>query len=91
MIQQPSSQQAQGSWPPPGGAGAALLLKSTSIGIRLAEVPGDNNDANLPSFSALAARMVFWNRGTGRLLWQELVAIMSKASPDSRHDPTPLA
>jgi hypothetical protein len=59
----------------------------TSIGIRSAEVSGDDKDPNLPSFSALTARMVFWYRGAKRLLRQELAAIMSKASPDSRLDP----
>jgi hypothetical protein len=58
-----------------------------SIGIRLAEVPSGDDDVNLPSFSALAARMVFWYHSTERLLRQEHVAIMSKASPDSRLDP----
>ncbi len=38
---------------------AALLSMSTSIGIRLVEVPGDVNIADLPSFSALASRTVF--------------------------------
>jgi hypothetical protein len=62
----------------------------TSVGIRSAEVPGDNNDADLPSFSALADRMVFWYCGAERLLRQELAAIMSKASPVSRIDPNSL-
>jgi hypothetical protein len=56
----------------------------------LAEVPGDNDNANLPSFSALAARMVFWYRGAKRVLRQELAGIMSKASPKSRLDPSSL-
>ncbi len=51
-----------------GEAAAALSLKSMSISIRLVEVPGDDNHANLPSFSALAARTVFWYHGTKRLL-----------------------
>jgi hypothetical protein len=42
-----------------GEAAAASSLKSTSIGIRSVEVPGDNDDADLPSFSALAASRVF--------------------------------
>ena len=37
-----------------GEAATASLLKSKSIGIRSVEVPGDDNNANLPSFSALA-------------------------------------
>jgi hypothetical protein len=73
-----------------GGAAAASLLKSTSIGIRLAEVPSDNDNADLPSFSAFATRMVFWYRGAERLLQQELPAIMSKASPNSRLNPNSL-
>ncbi len=68
-----------------GGAGT-----STSVGIRLAEVPGDDDDADLPSFSALADRTVFWYRGAERLLQRELAAIMSKASPDSRINPNSL-
>ncbi len=34
-------------------------LMLTSVGIRLAEVPGDDDNADLPSFSALTNRMVF--------------------------------
>jgi hypothetical protein len=56
----------------------------------LAEDPGDDNNANPPSFSALAARTVIWYCGAKRLLQRELVAIMSKASPDSRLDPNSL-
>jgi hypothetical protein len=55
-----------------GGAGVASLSKSASAGIRSAEVLGDNNYADLPSFSALAARMVFWYRSAKRLLRREL-------------------
>jgi hypothetical protein len=73
-----------------GEAATALLLKSKSVGIRSAEVPGDDNNANLPSFSALATRTVFWYRSAKRLVQRELVAIMSKASPDSRIDPNSL-
>ncbi len=63
-------------------------MKPTSIGFSLAEVLGDEDNANLPSFSALAARMLFWYRGIERLLQRECMAIMSKArSPDSRLDP----
>jgi hypothetical protein len=73
-----------------GEAAPALTAMLTSVGIRSAEVPSDNDDTNLPSFSALADRMVFWYRGNKRLLRQELAAIMSKASPDSRIYPNSL-
>jgi hypothetical protein len=74
-----------------GDAAAAALLKSMSVGIRLAEVSGDNNNANLPSFSALATRTVFWYRGAKRLLRRELAVIMSKAGLTAGLIPTPLA
>ncbi len=73
-----------------GKAALASTLRLTSIGIRSAEVPGDDDDANLPSFSALADRTVFWYRRAERLLQRELASIMSKASPDSRIDPNSL-
>jgi hypothetical protein len=73
-----------------GGAAPASTSTSTSVGIRSAEAPGDDDDAVLPSFSALADRTVFWYRGAERLLRRELAAIMSKASPDSRIDPKSL-
>jgi hypothetical protein len=50
----------------------------------------DDNNADLPSFSALADRTVFWYRGAERLLRRELAVIMSKASPNSRIDPNSL-
>jgi hypothetical protein len=74
-----------------GDAAAAALLKSMSVGIRLAEVSGDNKNADLPSFSALAARTVFWYRGAERLLRRELATIISKAGPTAGLIPTPLA
>ncbi len=73
-----------------GEVAPALTLTLMSVGIRLAEVPGDDNNAALPSFSAFSDRMVFWYHGIERLLRRELVAIMSKASPDSRIDPNSL-
>jgi hypothetical protein len=63
---------------------------STGNSIRLVEVPGDNDNADLPSFSAVAARTIFWYRGAERLLRWELAVIMSKASPGSRIDPISL-
>ncbi len=73
-----------------GEAVAESLSKWTSVGIRLAEVPGDNSIADLPSSSALATRTVFRYRCVKRLLWRELAAIVSKASPNSRIDPNSL-
>ncbi len=76
-----------------GEAAAAPLSMLTSIGIRLVEVSGDDNndDANLPSFSVLVFRMVFLYRSAKRLLRRDLAAIMSKASPNSRIDPNSLS
>ncbi len=76
-----------------GEAAAASLSMLISIGIRLVEVSGDDNndDANLPSFSVLISRMVFLYRGAERLLRRDLAAIMSKASPNSRIDPNSLS
>ncbi len=74
-----------------GEAAPASTSTLTSVGIRSAEVPGDDDDANIPSFSALADRTVFWYRGAERLLRRELAGIMSKASPDSRIDPNSLS
>jgi hypothetical protein len=73
-----------------GEAAPASTSTSTSISIRLAEVPGDDNDADLPSFSALPDRAVFWYHSAERLLRRELAAIMSKASSDGRINPNSL-
>jgi hypothetical protein len=72
---------------------AALASTSTltSVGIRSAEVPGEDKNADLPSFSALANRTVFWYRGAERLLQWELAAIISKVSSNSRIDPNSLS
>ncbi len=56
---------------------AASLPMLLSIGIKLVEVPSDNDDADFPSFSALPSGTVFWYHGAERLLRQDLVAIMS--------------
>ncbi len=72
-----------------GEAALVLMLSLTSVGIKSAEVLGDYN-ADLPSFSALADRTVFWYRGAKMLLRRELAPIMSKASPNSRIDPNSL-
>jgi hypothetical protein len=67
-IRRRSSRRARGPRPSPGRVAAASSSTSTSVGIRLAEVPGDDDDADLPSFSALSARTVFWYRGAERIL-----------------------
>ncbi|KAL3764670.1 hypothetical protein ACHAW5_000301 [Stephanodiscus triporus] len=69
-----------------GRAAAAAVDGAVSAGD---PVPGDD-DADPASFSAIAARTVFWYRGAERLLRRELVKIMSNARPDGRIDPSAL-
>jgi hypothetical protein len=50
----------------------------------------DDDDDDSPTFSALAARTIFWYRGAERLMRRELSIIMSSANPDGRLDPSVL-
>ena len=71
---------------------AASPFERSTVAWRRDTGGGDDadDDADPPSFSALAANTVFWYRGAERLLRRELASIMSRATPDGRLDPSSL-
>ena len=75
---------------PPPSSGPGSPASAGGVVVDDDDYDGGGGDGDPPSFSALAARTVFWYRGAGRLLRRELASIMSRAGPDGRLDPSSL-